>query len=235
MGSIEVKGESRKAKGFFKRKAFLSPFRGSGLLLLLLTASATPGRAQTFDEWFRQNSTQIKYLGLQIAALVQFEIDLKHGYSVAKAGLTSIGNFTRTEYGLHQDYYGSLSAVSPAVQRDPDPVLIRAGQQEIVTVFNNLPSLGSLTLAEQHYVAEVKSEVLAGCGRDLDELNLVITPGKVEMTDDERLKRLHRIYLSVQDRAVFARAFCTRVALLVNQRLQEQSGINTLNQLYGID
>jgi len=242
MGSIEVKGQSRKAKGFAGfLHAFASRFRGLGIkwscfiLGSCLLLPGSPSHAQTFDEWFKQNATQIKYLGLQIAALAQFEMDIKRGYSVAKAGLTSVGNFTGTEYGLHGDYFASLKAVSPVVAKDPELAAVRACQQEIITVFNGLPSLAALTVSEQHYVSAVKSEMLAGCGRDLEELNLVITPGKVEMTDDERLKRLHQLYLSVQDRDVFARGFCTRVALLVNQRLQEQSGINTLNQLYGID
>jgi hypothetical protein len=225
---FKVKAERIKVKCF---KCFVCTMAS----LLLLSATATSSKAQTFDEWFKQNSTQIKYLGLQIAALAELGIEVKHGYSVAKAGLTTIGNYTGMEYGLHGDYFGSLKAVSPAVKNDSDLPAIRADQQEIIAAFNGLPSLSALTISEQAYVASVRSGVLADCGRDMDELTLVVTPGKLELTDDERLKRLHRVYLSMQDRRVFARAFSVRVALLTGQRVEEQSGCNTLNHLYGID
>jgi hypothetical protein len=78
-------------------------------------------------------------------------------------------------------------------------------------------------------------DILKGCGNDLAELSLVVTPGKLQLTDDERLKRLHQVASSMRDRDVFSRDFCTRVRLLNAQRLQENLGIQTLNALYEAD
>jgi hypothetical protein len=48
------------------------------------------GRAQTFAEWFQQNSTRLKYYGQQIAELEVWLQELKKGYSIADAGIGSI-------------------------------------------------------------------------------------------------------------------------------------------------
>src|SRR5580693_2661555 len=82
------------------------------LLSVLYTFSA---HAQTFDEWFRQNNTQLKYLVSQIAAYEVFQSTLTQGYTIADTGLTFIGNMTGDEFDLHTNYFHSLTVVSPAV------------------------------------------------------------------------------------------------------------------------
>jgi len=228
MGSSEVKGKRIKLKAFKRCSCVFA-------LVLLFTATATIARAQTFAEWFEQGKTQIKYLGLQIAALNSAEQALKQGYAICKSGLSSITSFTGTEYGLHQDYYASLKAVSPAVKGDPDVSAIGVYQQEILAAFQALPSLQLLTVSESAYVASVKQGLLTGCDRDLSELALVVTPGQLSLTDDERIKRLHQVCLSMRDRDVFARDFCAKIALLVAQRQQDNERLQTLSRLYGVD
>ncbi len=43
------------------------------MLTILFVCTAYLGHAQTWDEWFRQKKTKIKYLGQQIAALQNLE------------------------------------------------------------------------------------------------------------------------------------------------------------------
>jgi hypothetical protein len=239
MGSSKLKDKSEKVKGFGGLlAALISPFRGWGLGLILGFGLLIPGpscQAQTFAEWFEQGKTQIKYLGLQIAALSSAEQALKQGYAICKSGLTSITSFTGTEYGLHQDYYASLKAVSPAVKSDPDIAAIGVYQQEILAAFQAFPALTLLTAGEAANVASVRQALMTNCDRDLSELALVVTPGQLSLTDDERIKKLHQICLSMRDKDVFARDFCAKIALLLAQRQLDNEGLETLNRLYGMD
>src|SRR5476651_1402092 len=123
MESNKLKGQKRKLK------AFLSSFRGLGLLLLLLTASATTTKAQTFADWFEQGKTLIKNLEQQIAALNACETGIKQGYNVAKSEWGAIGSFKDGELTLHQNYYSSLSQVNPQVKNSTDMATIQSEQQ----------------------------------------------------------------------------------------------------------
>src|SRR5882757_6745240 len=130
MESNKVKGQSLKLKGFV-----------CGIILLLITATATRSCGQTFSEWFSQKKTLIKYLTQQIIALESFESDVKKGYSIATGGLSNIGGITGAEYQLHQNYFLSLKAVNPAVRNDPDLAAIAQYTQAISTCFNSLNGL----------------------------------------------------------------------------------------------
>jgi hypothetical protein len=64
---------------------------------------------------------------------------------------------------------------------------------------------------------------------------MVISVGKAQMTDDERIKRLDGIYSRMKDKYAFTLYFCSQVRLLLLQRDQELKDINTLKQQYGIN
>ncbi len=61
--------------------------------------------AQTFDEWFKQQETQKKYLIQQIAALQVYTGYVQKGYSVAKKGLATIGSIKEGDFNLHSNFF----------------------------------------------------------------------------------------------------------------------------------
>ena len=69
--------------------------------------------AQTWAEWFRQNSTQKKYLLQQIAALSVYSGYLGKGYLVARNGLSVIQQLRQGEVNLHDTHFKSLVALNP--------------------------------------------------------------------------------------------------------------------------
>ena len=146
MGLSEVKGKRRKLKG---KTVFL------GVLLLLLSATATESKAQTFAEWFEQGKTLIKYLTTQIAYLNLYENGLKTGYNEAKGDLGLIRNFKDGELGFHSDYYASLKQVSPEVRASTDFSAIQPEVKVIGQQFSGVRSLAGLSLEEQAYVNSV--------------------------------------------------------------------------------
>ena len=218
-----------------KVKALLSPIRGLGLLFLLLTVSATITKAQSFDEWFSQGKTQVKYLIQQISALNACESSLKQGYHIVSGELSSIKNFSGSEYSLHQGYYNSLSQVNPLVKNSTDMKLIQSEQQSIIRQFNAISNLSGLSAAEQAYIQNVAQNLMAECNKDLEELQTVLTPGKLIMSDDERIKRINKVTASIKDKYVFTCSFCTQVRVLTLQRSNESNSNGILQKLYGIN
>lgn len=219
MGSNKVKGQRRKLKGFV-----------CVVLLLLMSATATFG--QTFAEWFSQKKTQIKYLTLQIAALEQYGSYIKQGYAISQNGLGSIGGYIKGEYGLHSSYYGSLKTVNPEIKGNGKADSIVRYAQQIPAQFDHLNNLSDLDNDKSQYVELVKVKVLDECNKDLAELQLVMTGGQVEMTDDERIKRLDEIYNRMKDKYAFTQSFCTQVRMLLLQRNRELQDIQSLGRYY---
>lgn len=173
------------------------------LNFMLFAFSFQPAKAQSFDEWFNQKKTQIKYLTAQISALQSCESGLRQGYNMMKAEWGAIGNFKNGEFGLHQDYYSSLSAVNPQVKSSVNLTTIQAEQQSIISQFNAINSLPGLTAAEQTYIGSVRQNIINQCSKDLDDLQTALTASQLQMTDDERIKRINRITAAIKDKYAF--------------------------------
>jgi hypothetical protein len=223
MESTKVKGERLKLKGFL-----------CGVIVLLLSATATQTKAQTFDEWFQQGKTQIKYLVQQIAALNTCETSLRQGYNMARNEWGSIKNWKSSEFSLHQGYYNSLSQVNPQVKNSTDLTTIQSEQQSIISQFNDLGGLNGLTPQEQTYIQSVQQKLLDELNKDLDELQTVLTPGQLVMSDDERIKRINKVTAAIRDKYVFTCTFCRQVRVLVIQRNRESNDAAEIGNLYGI-
>ncbi|SDE65774.1 hypothetical protein SAMN05216464_108117 [Mucilaginibacter pineti] len=206
----------------------------AGIVCLMLSFSCSPLFAQTWGEWLRQKSTQKKYLYTQIAALQLYAGYLKKGYEIAGDGLSIVHSFKNGEFGLHQLYFASLKAVNPAIRNSPGASEILENAARIQSLF---AGIGGLQLPDDHkaYIKTVRDNLLRECGDDLEELEIVITPGKAEMTDDERLGRLEKLTVAMQDKLDFSRHFSQQVKMLVQQRKTETNSIDHLKQYYETD
>lgn len=189
-------------------------------------------KAQTFAEFFSQKKTQKKYLLQQIAALQLYIGYAKKGYDIASSGLNTVRDITNGEFSLHGTFLSSLKAVSPAIRNNAKVAEIIALQIAIGSAFNGIGNSG-LSLSDKLYLQDVKEHLMEECVKDLEELLLVITSGKVEMTDDQRIKRLDRIYLSMRDKSAFAQNFSNQVGILIRQRANEQKEIEQIRRYYG--
>ncbi len=207
------------------------------LLISLLITHICPGQSLV-GTVFNQGGTKMDYYLQQIAALGVYTKDLKSGYKTVSNGLNTIHDAKNGEFNLHQAYFNSLSNVNPAIKNDPKVNGILTYQTEITTCFNNMFTAvnGSkqLTADEVEYLKTVYNNLLTGCNNDLDELSMVITSGKVQMTDDERIKRIDKLYTDMQDKYQFSRSFTNQAITLTVQRAHRQNYIQTLQQLYQV-
>lgn len=213
-----------------KRKGMLCIFLISCLLFL-----GSVSKAQTFAEFFSQKKKQKEYLLKQIAGLQIYIGYAKKGYDIVGSGIHTVRDIKNGEFGLHSAFFSSLKAVSPLIRGNSKVAEIIDMQLAISKSFGGIKSNALLSDGNREYIGSVRAKVLDECLTDLEELLLVITSGKVEMTDDERIKRLDQVYAGMKDKSAFTRSFTGGVALLIEQKESEQRSINQIRKSYEIN
>lgn len=210
------------------------PIRLSVLAFLLLFVG-TNAFGQTWGEFFNQKKTQKKYLLEQLIALKIYASYLKKGYDIVGSGISTVKDIKNGEFSLHSTFFSSLKSVNPAIRKNAKIASIISLQISIVKAFKSIGDNDGLELSDAEYILVVKDKVTDDCLDDMEELLLVITSGRLEMSDDERIERLDHIYERMKDKAAFAQSFIGEVGLLIHQRKNEQKSINHLREIYGND
>lgn len=209
------------------------------IILLLLFSTGSMAEAQGLKEWVSQKKTQIEYLILQIAAKKVYLEQVKKGYKIAQEGLNTISSFKRGEFNLHDTFFKSLKTANPQVKS-----YVRVGetidlQRKIVKEYNQalrqLTAGDAFTDEELSYIRRVFSRLLDDCGLVLDELITVTTSGKLEMRDDERMTRIDRLFLSMQDNYTFCQTFSSETKTTAAARLKEKIDVETSRALHGLN
>ncbi|WP_413671015.1 hypothetical protein ACEN9X_14435 [Mucilaginibacter sp. Mucisp86] len=200
--------------------------------ILIVSAMGSNVHAQTFAEWFRQNSTQKKYLLQQIAALQLLGGYVRDGYRIAGKGLGSISGYLSSEYTLHSGFYSRLETADPSIRESPEITEILNWRSEILKALGPGDAYTGLMPQEQQYVARVGDVVQMDCDSQIAHLEQVITDGQLKMNDSERLRLIGQIHGAMQDTYRFVLTFLNSVSILVIQRQQEKNAIQTSNALY---
>ncbi|HVW98700.1 MAG TPA: hypothetical protein VHA56_22220 [Mucilaginibacter sp.] len=179
-----------------------------------------------------QKKTQKKYLLEQIAALQVYLDYARKGYQIAGSGWSAVRSITGGEFSLHDLMISGLKKVSPAVRNDARVAEIIGLETGILKAWGGLAGSRLFTGDRLDYLSSVRAKVNSDCLNDLGELLLVITSGKAEMNDDERLGRLSGIYERMRDKAEFTQGFTEQALLLGRQSVAEAQSINQLRRYY---
>lgn len=205
------------------------------LIGCLLVAVAT--NAQTWDEWFRQKKTQKKYLLQQIAALKVYAGYAQKGYEIASKGVNTVRKIKDGDFRLHKIFFSSLKGINPAISKYARIADIIAYQLLIIkeskrTLRATLDAK-QFSTKEFDYCKRVLDHLLDECSRTMNDLIMVITQNKLEMSDEERIKNIDRIYLDMQEHYSFCFSFSSAMNLLAVQRMRDQREILLSQKLNG--
>jgi hypothetical protein len=208
------------------------------LIISIVLLCAENLSAQTSSEWFRQKATQKKYLIQQIAALQVYSGYLSKGYSIAKNGINTIKSIKNGDKLQHSNYFNSLITVNPQIKRLKKVSGIIAMQLSITKQSGNaIKSFRNnhhFTPTEITYIQGGFEKLLSDCAKNLDELLNLITNGNLQMKDDERIKAIDKLYLEMEDKQQFIRAFTNNAAGLSIQRSNEENDIIISKKLNGL-
>jgi len=209
------------------------------IILILAFAIVPAAKAQTFGEWFRQKSTQRKYLLEQIAALKVYGSYVKKGYKFAQQGLNTIGQIKDGDINIHSLHFNSLKNVNPLVRnyrRTNDIIAIQDDiRRETTQSRKVIMKAAPLSNAEKDYLNAVYDRLQKDCMSTLDELEAMIIDGKMEMKDDERIVRIDELFLKSQSQYRFVKAFSSETAIYIIQKTAEIKDIGLQKQLYQIN
>ncbi len=204
------------------------------LLPLMLTAMLTPNflSAQTFSEFFKQKSTQKKYLLEQIMALRAYASMAKKGYDIVRDGLNTVRGITSGEFGLHDLFFSNLQSINPIVRNNPKIAEILAMQRTTARLLDNLRYPEQLGQEQRDYLMTIKRNLIKECERDMDELLLVTSADMTSMDDASRLEKLNAIHREATDKMLFARWLAKELETWRMVSESEDSSLQKLRRLY---
>jgi hypothetical protein len=198
----------------------------------------SPLTAQTASEWFNQQSTQKKYLLQQIAALQVYISYAKKGYNIVSSGLNSIRDIKKGDLNIHNTFFNSLKAVNQKIARYQKVADIISYQLRIIKQVKQtiayIRESNQFTPEEIEYNKKVFDFLLLECIESINQLVFIITPGELEMRDNERLISIDKLYADMQDKYTFCSVMSEDMALLAAQRMGEYAEIQKSKIINGI-
>jgi hypothetical protein len=175
----------------------------------------------------------------EIAGLETYLKSMKTVYSTTSNGLNDIHDIKNGSFNLNQTYFTSLKNVSPAVKNDPHIQQISTLSGQIESTFNAAiswqQSKGLLTTDEISYMRSVYNNLLGECNKDLQELNIVLTNGSVQMTDKQRIDKIDGIYSDMLGKYGFSQSFTNNARQLAIARADHNYSGQTLKTWYQIN
>lgn len=191
-----------------------------------------------YAAFVQAQSNQIKVYLQQIAAnkvLIEY---IRKGYKIARTGLTTIGDIRNGEFNLHRDFIGSLQIVNPKIKNASGVTDILAFQVKIIKVyqqsFKQIKRSGQFTDTEIDYIYSVFTKLLDDTAVILEELLAITSLSHFQMSDDERIKRIDRLYADIKTNYVFAQHFGNDALVLAVQRMKEKQELEKSRELHGI-
>jgi hypothetical protein len=204
------------------------------LILLLMTA-------QISSNVLYAQSTEAQQLLLNVEKLAQLKkilSNMKKGYEIVSTGYNTIKDISQGNFNLHDAFLNALLQVSPTVRKYKRVADIISCQSQIVkeyrSAFNRFKSTNLFNSSEITYMEDVYKNLFNKSLQNLDELGMVLTAGKLRMSDDERIAAVDRIYKDISDKLVFLRSFNNEGSVLAVQRGREIVDTKLSEKLNGL-
>ncbi len=183
----------------------------------------------------------IQQLLLDVEKLTQLKnilTELKGGYEIVSDGYTTIKNISEGNFNLHDVFLKSLLEVSPAVKNyvrikdiiDAQLSLVR----EYKSALKQFKGSGEFSVDEMGYLQKVYANLLNHSLDNLQTMIMVVTAGKLRMSDDERINSIDAVWKEVSQQVTFLRHFNNQARILCLQRVKEKNDLSTMKQLYNV-
>ncbi len=186
-------------------------------------------------------STEIQQLLLNVEKLAQLKkilSNMKKGYEIVSTGYNTIKDISKGNFNIHQAFLDGLMQVSPTVKKYKRIAEIITYQTQLVkeykSAFRRFDASNLFNTNEIRYMDNVYTNLFNKSLQNLEELTMVITAGKLRMSDDERINAIDRIYNDIADKLVFLRTFNKENNVLAIQRGREMVDTKVSKKLNGL-
>jgi hypothetical protein len=186
----------------------------------------------------------IKAIDLKVQRMQNQTIWLQNAQKVlenqlSRLKLTEISDWTSQQRQLYSGYYDELWKVKATItyyQRIKD---LTVKQVALVAEYNRawgmLKQDRHFSAAELSAMQSVYSGILSASVENLDQIMLVVNPGKTQMSDEQRLELVNRAGNRLNDNYDDLRRFNMQNQVLSLQRGKELGDTKTTQALYGIN
>ncbi len=186
-------------------------------------------------------SVETKQLLLNIEKLAQMKAHYQtmvQGYRTLENGYRQVNDLARGNFLLHQEYLEGLWAVRPSVRQYGRIQMIVQRHRQMVDEYRILiQQLQSNRILKAAELQRLKTSMAAIVNRSnglLDDLTLVLTPGKLRMNDEERIGLINRVDGEGGELLQQFRNIVDGYSALVDRRIQRQREVKSIRSLYGI-
>lgn len=183
-------------------------------------------------------SAEAQQLLLNVEKLAQLKkilTNMKQGYEILSKGYNTIKDISKGNFNLHDAFLNALLQVSPTVRKYKRVVDIITCESQILkeyrSAFNRFKTSNLFNALEIKYMENVYSNLFNQSLQNLNELTIVITAGRLRMSDDERIAAIDRVYNDILDKLVFLRTFNNEGNVLAVQRGREMVDIKLSQRL----
>jgi len=186
-------------------------------------------------------SVEMKQLLLNIEKLAQMKAHYQtmvQGYRTLENGYRQVNDMVKGNFLLHQEYLDGLWAVRPAVRQYGRIQMIVQRHRQMVDEYRIvLQQMQSARLLKTEELQLLKSSMAAVVNRSnglLDDMMLVLTPGRLRMNDEERIGLINRVDGEGGELLQQFRSIVDGYSVLVDRRMQRQREVKSIRSLYGI-
>ncbi|SCW38063.1 conjugal transfer protein TraI [Mucilaginibacter sp. NFR10] len=216
------------------------------VLIVISITSIKPAKAQfVIGEVIKLTVTKIiKAIDLKVQRMQNKTIWLQNAQKVienqmSKARLTEISGWTEQQKKLYSNYYtelGNIKATISKYQRIKDITLKQAA---LVYEYKKAWSLfrqdNHFNPQELNYMQKVYTGILDASVKNLDEIMLVVSPAKTQMTDEQRLELINKASDHLDENYNDLHQFNNQGIQLSLQRSKDLSDTQSIKKLYGIN
>jgi len=186
----------------------------------------------------------IKAIDLKVQRMQNKTIWLQNAQKVienqmSKTRLTEISGWTEQQKQLYSSYYtelGNIKATISKYQRIKDITLKQAA---LVSEYKKAWSLfrqdNHFNPQELNYMQKVYTGILDASVKNLDEIMLVVSPAKTQMTDEQRLELINKASDHLDENYNDLHQFNNQGIQLSLQRSKDLSDTQSIKKLYGIN
>lgn len=216
------------------------------LAIVLVSFNAQKANAQfVVGEVIKLTVTKvIKAIDLKVQRMQNQTIWLQNAQKVlenqlSRLRLTEISGWTSQQQQLYSGYYDELWKIKSVItyyQRIKD---LTVKQVALVAEYNRA---WNLLKQDKHFSPTELSEmqrvytgILSSSVQNLDQILLVVNPGKTQMTDEQRLELVNHAGNRLDENYSDLHRFNTQNQILSLQRSKELGDTKTTQLLYGIN
>ncbi|GAB2977345.1 hypothetical protein GCM10027049_10510 [Mucilaginibacter puniceus] len=186
----------------------------------------------------------IKAIDLKVQRMQNKTIWLQNAQKVienqlSKTKLNEISGWTDQQKQLYSNYYTELGKIKSAIAKYQRIKDITMKQAALVGEYKKAWSLfrqdSHFNPQELSYMQQVYSGILDASIKNLDEIMLVVSPTKTQMTDEQRLELINHASDHLDENYNDLHQFNNQGIQLSLQRSKDLNDTKSIKKLYGIN